>query len=400
MRAIRFVIFAISFMLLVPFWALAAEPDANQQSLEGDYFFLRDSMTEWTAAPVNQFLELQNSRLINSIFLSTLTSYYSVLAPQTLKTSKSVELGISSGQSEGLVSSGPQRISARLEYIAATPRLDNAVSYANGGNGVTSLSQSRGADFAGSATLRHYGFKLDHELYFFGPSSSLYGLGMWLGFGVDYDVFNVEQFRVQNNINITVSPAIFTNGTNFSDRKAKTYFLSTPSLLGLAYQRALTPRIVVDARLAYLVDSFGETKLQYSGTLFSAVPTSATGGGSFPVPGEYKAFVKATTSGKGYVWNTGITYKINDVVSLRFHLEDRLMEYSISAYKFHPEEATALALNATSLFSSTQGASATAMLTQAYNQFLYNTIIPDLGPLPSKQVDRRRSAGLEVQLHY
>lgn len=76
------------------------------------------------------------------------------------------------------------------------------------------------------------------------------------------------------------------------------------------------------------------------------------------------------------------------------------MEYSISAYKFHPEEATALALNATSLFSSTQGASATAMLTQAYNQFLYNTIIPDLGPLPSKQVDRRRSAGLEVQLHY
>ena len=370
-----------AFLLLVVFSAqtLAAE-ETEVKNAEADYFFARQSFVSWTASPINWFRGLQNARALNG----SLTGSFQTPYPDgglTFNTGKAMTIGLSTGQSTGMVSAGPSRVTAALEYIDSVPGLDSQSSLTSG-----ATTRATTLDLSMSDRLRHYAFTYDHELYFASSRSALYGFGVWLGMAVVYDEYKMEQFRsVQNTGTIGTSTSLVNAPMK---RSSKSYFFTTPSVLGLTYRKTLTDRFILDLRAGFLADAYGEAKVTYKGSGLSQ--TALTQGTSTTVvnlPAVLKASTRADLAGStGYLWNLGGTFKLTDSIGIRAHVEDRMMKFKVDTYSITPD------LSAISSSSLAGGANSTAAL--------LGLLLPDLGPLPAEITDRRRSCGLEFQFWF
>lgn len=365
--------------------SLFAQASDSQKNAEADFFYVRHHFVAWDSAAISQFVDLRNSRLYNSALSGASIVPFIYLPGKTAHTAKSVEIGISSAQGEGMVSAGPSRINFGLRYMADDPHMSAQSSTQSSAAGTASTRAGQ-VDMEPSARLRHYSLNYDHELYFAPASSSLYGLGLWLGLSADYDQLKLEQLRLGQST--LTSGSVSLTQPSFYLREVTSHVFSTPFLLGIAYRRPLTQKLAVDVRAGLIATGYAEGKVKNKEVGLSIF---AFGSSVLPFPGNSKSHTTALMSGTGYRINLGLTYQLSESTGLRFHAEDRMVTYKLSAFKFKPDPTSSLAALTTAGSSGSSTALATALLP---------SLLPDLGPLPAQEVDRRRSLGLEFQYRY
>jgi hypothetical protein len=347
---------------------------AAEKNAEADYFFFKHSFVSWAAAPVSWYRGLQNGRALNTLIGGSLQTPY-LDGSTTVNTGKAVTIGLATGQSTSMVSAGPSRVSAALEYIDSEPGVGSQSS-------ATSNTSTRGSilDLGMSERLRHYALTYDHELHFASSSSALYGLGLWLGMSVSYDEYKAEQFRLSQSASVSASGS--SNST--IGRNVKSYFFTTPTVLGVAYRKTLTDRLILDVRGGFQTDAYGEAKITYKG---DGLSQSVFSGTALNLPAVIKGQTRADLAGStGYLWTLGTTFKLTDSIAVRAHVEDRMMRYKVEAYVISPD-AGALTGGLLNVSSSNSTA-------------FFSALLPDLGPLPAEITDRRRSCGLELQFWF